>query len=64
MECTVCSADNPDNSQFCGICGANLISGEVLAGTEFPMVGFGESISLGFTNYYNFSGRATRAENW
>lgn len=28
------------------------------------MVTFGEAISLGFKNYVNFSGRATRAEYW
>ena len=28
------------------------------------MVGFGEAISRGFSNYFTFSGRATRAEYW
>ena len=64
MKCPTCGNDNPDNAQFCGICGANLISGEASIGTELPMVGFGEAISRGFSNYFTFSGRATRAENW
>jgi uncharacterized membrane protein YhaH (DUF805 family) len=64
MKCPTCGNDNPDNAQFCGICGANLISGETSIGTELPMVGFGEAISRGFSNYFTFSGRATRAENW
>ena len=64
MKCTACGKDNPDNAQFRGLCGANLISGEASAGTELPMVGFGEAISRGFSNYFTFSGRATRAENW
>jgi len=29
-----------------------------------PNIGFGQAISLGFRNYFNFSGRATRAEFW
>ncbi|MQF68215.1 DUF805 domain-containing protein [SAR202 cluster bacterium AD-802-K11_MRT_200m] len=28
------------------------------------MVGFIQAISLGFSNYFNFQGRATRAEYW
>jgi uncharacterized membrane protein YhaH (DUF805 family) len=64
MKCPTCGRDNPENAQFCGICGANLISGEAYLGAELPMVGFGEAISRGFSNYFTFSGRATRAENW
>jgi uncharacterized membrane protein YhaH (DUF805 family) len=29
-----------------------------------PTVGFGEAISRGFTNYFTFSGRASRPEYW
>ena len=64
MKCTACGNDKEENAQFCGVCGTNLISGEVSVGTELPMVGFGEAISRGLRNYFNFSGRATRAENW
>jgi len=64
MKCPTCGRDNPENAQFCGVCGTNLISGEVSVGTELPMVGFGEAISRGFSNYFTFSGRATRAEYW
>ena len=64
MNCPICGNDNPADAQFCGGCGANLISGEASVGTELPMVGFGEAISRAFRNYFNFSGRATRAEYW
>ena len=64
MKCTACRNDNEENAQFCGECGTNLISNEAYAGTELPMVNFVEAISLGFSNYFNFSGRATRAEYW
>ena len=64
MKCPTCGRDNPENAQFCGVCGTNLISGEVSVGTELPMVGFGQAISRGFSNYFTFSGRATRAEYW
>ena len=33
-------------------------------GAELPMVGFREAIKLGFSNYFRFSGRSTRAEFW
>ena len=66
MKCQICGNDNPENAQFCGGCGINLILGEAPVGTEMrvKMVGFGEAISRGFSNYFTFSGRATRAENW
>ncbi len=64
MKCPTCGNDNPDNAQFCGICGANLISGEASIGPGLPMVGFGEAIGRGFSNYITFSGRATPAEYW
>ena len=64
MYCSACGKENVEDAQFCSICGASLTSGETSIGTELPMVSFGEAISRGFSNYFNFSGRATRAENW
>ena len=64
MHCPACGSETPDDVQFCGGCGTNLISGEAPAGTGVPMVGFGAAISRGFSNYFTFSGRATRAEYW
>ena len=64
MKCQICSANNPEDAQFCGVCGAIVNADETPAGTELPMVGFGEAVSRCFSNYFTFSGRATRAENW
>ena len=64
MKCQECGHDNPANAQFCGVCGANLISSEASIGTEPQMVGFGEAIGRGFSNYFTFSGRASRPEYW
>ena len=64
MNCPTCNNETEPGAQFCGICGTDLSSGEVTAGTEQPRVGFGEAISRGFTNYFNFNSRATRAEYW
>ena len=64
MKCPTCRNNNPAGAQFCGGCGANLNSGEASIDAELPMVDFGDAISRGFSNYFTFSGRATRAENW
>ncbi len=64
MNCPTCDNENPADARFCGGCGANLNLGEASIYAELPMVGFGDAISRGFTNYFTFSGRATRAENW
>ena len=64
MKCPTCGNDNAENAQFCGGCGASLSSGRVAARPGLPTVGFGEAISRGFTNYFTFSGRASRPEYW
>ena len=64
MKCPSCGNEFRENAQFCGVCGANLISGETSVGTELPMVNFGTAIQLGFQRYFDFSGRSTRAELW
>ena len=64
MKCTACGSDNAENAQFCGGCGASLNSGRVTARPGLPTVGFGEAFSRGFTNYFTFSGRASRPEYW
>ena len=64
MNCPTCGSETPDDAQFCGRCGTNLISDEASVGAELPIVGFGEAVSRGFRNYATFSGRATRAESW
>ena len=64
MNCPTCGREVEANSGFCGSCGTNLSEVAANDGFQQPMVGFGESIGLGFTNYLVFSGRATRAEFW
>jgi uncharacterized membrane protein YhaH (DUF805 family) len=68
MKCPRCGNDNPENALFCGICG-NLLTASTIhaAGDvffELPMVGFKDSVKRGFSNYFMFSGRSTRAEYW
>ena len=64
MNCPTCNNETEPDAQFCGICGIGLSSGEVVTEARQPRVGFGEAISRGFKNYFNFNGRATRAEYW
>ena len=68
MKCLTCGNDNPTDAQFCGGCGGSLSistsSGIGIGTAELPMVSFPQAINLGFKNYFKFSGRATRAENW
>ena len=69
MNCPTCGKENEPSAQFCGICGSPLTD-QLATGIDYgvdsskPMVGFSEAISLGFKNYINFNGRATRAEYW
>ena len=68
MDCAACGKDNPDDSRFCGTCGVSLsvstASGIGTAASGLPRVSFPQAVSLGFKNYFKFSGRATRAEYW
>jgi len=68
MKCPECGNDNTENAQFCGGCGVSL-SGSTASGigigtAELPMVSFPDAVKLGFQKYFDFSGRATRAEIW
>ena len=68
MKCPECGNDNTENAQFCGGCSVSLnvsvVSSSGAKTAELPMVSFTEAISRGFSNYFTFSVRATRAENW
>ena len=68
MNCPTCGSENTEDAQFCDGCGAHLdapiVNGIRIAVTELPMVNFPQAIKLGFKNYFEFSGRATRAEFW
>ena len=68
MKCSTCGQDNISNAQFCGICGTLLVVSQA-SGVEgtfsgLPMVKFPDAIMLGFSNYFSFRGRSTRAEYW
>ena len=68
MKCTACGHDNTEDAQFCGGCGVSL-SGSTASGirigtAELPMVSFPNADKFGFQKYFDFSGRATRAETW
>ena len=73
MICNLCKANNTEGSQFCMNCGRSLdtVSLEETSSiqaaettAELPMVEFGEAIKRAISNYFNFRGRATRAEYW
>ena len=69
MNCPTCGKENESSAQFCGICGTQLSDQpapviDYGVDSSKPMVGFSEAIGLGFKNYLNFGGRATRAEYW
>ena len=56
--CSNCGSENEDGSTFCGTCGGEITT------IIIKTVNFKEAILLGFRNYVNFSGRATRSEFW
>ena len=68
MNCPKCVTDNPDVALFCGKCGTSLRAstarGMGTASSHLPMVSFMRAIKLGFSNYFKFTGRSTRAEYW
>ena len=64
MYCPNCGIETDSDGQFCGSCGANLQTGEVVFGDLLPRVGFADAIKLGFNNYFTFSGRSRRSEYW
>ena len=68
MKCSACGHDNSEHSTFCGMCRASLSAAPCrgIGGvpSELPMVSFPEAVRLGFSNYFRFRGRSTRAEYW
>ena len=72
MFCTNCGKESAEGTKFCGGCGAevngvgdNSSGGEGgTGGRSEAKVSFGKAINLGFSNYFKFNGRATRAEYW
>ena len=68
MKCPTSGNDNLTDAQFCGMCGTQVSASQAtgIGGTssELPMVSFINATKLGFSNYFRFSGRSTRAEYW
>ena len=64
MNCPICQNESDRGARFCGICGTEMSSNEVITDATQPRVGFGTAIGLGFKNYFKFKGRSTRAEYW
>ena len=69
MYCTICGKENADDAAFCGSCGQQIPSqiahsSSIPASGNTEMVSFNEAIVGAFSNYFKFSGRATRAEYW
>ena len=64
MKCPRCGNDNPEDAQFCELCGTSL--GEYSESSSAPqgMVSFPDAIRLGFQHYFDFRSRSTRAEYW
>jgi len=60
MNCPQCNQDNSEDARFCAECGA-LLAESPLA---LPRVDFVTAVKLGFSNYFIFKGRSTRAEYW
>ena len=65
MYCKKCGAQVGENQPFCPNCGAGLSEMQAAsANGHHGYVGFGQAIKLFFTNYANFSGRASKSEFW
>ena len=61
MHCPNFGVETESSGRFCGSCGTNFETGEVVFGSLLPRVGFMEAIKLGFSNYFKFSGRSRRS---
>ena len=64
MFCHSCGEENLSTAQFCGACGVGFLSAGVTAVLELPRVSFIEAVQTCLRKYFDFNGRATRAEFW
>ena len=68
MKCATCGRENTDTAKFCGGCGTALIPVEAgsqpLDAAQLPMMPFSTAVETCFHRYFDFKGRATRAEYW
>ena len=76
IKCATCGKDNQVAASFCQLCGTSL-SEDTASGilyrerldtsdgsTPQGMVSFTDAVKFGFKGYFQFGGRATRAEYW
>ena len=70
MYCPKCGTEIPVNSRYCPGCDAYVgpapgsTPGVATSNLPVRKIGFGEAVGNFFTQYANFSGRATRSEFW
>ena len=68
MTCEQCGQGNPEGAVFCGGCGEPItVETHTIPSSEpsrLPRIGFQTAVRLGFTRYFDFRGRSTRAEYW
>ena len=69
MKCQACGVETAIDALFCGECGVSLGRGHEgieIQSTASPagMIGFSDSIRLGFSRYTDFVNRSSRAEFW
>lgn len=70
MFCTNCGKESDDDAKFCASCGIHFETAAGIRPSTSPEGGaresmtFTRSISTCFSKYFNFKGRASRAEYW
>jgi len=65
MKCKQCGNDVIESAQFCGSCGASVsFDLKEVSFTHKRQVSFTTAVKLGFSRYFDFRGRSTRAEYW
>ena len=69
MQCSQCGNETTDNASFCGNCGVAIDINSTTNATHHDSVahqkiGFSSAAMLGFTRYFDFRGRSSRAEYW
>jgi uncharacterized membrane protein YhaH (DUF805 family) len=67
MFCPKCGQEQPENTNFCGKCGTGIALPHLAASPisqTIESVSFARAISVCFSKYFDFKGRASRPEYW
>lgn len=75
MNCLICHTNNSEGANFCGKCGNEILTHDRESATGLgysadesetnkTKIQFGNAIKIGFTRYFDFRGRSSRAEFW